>query len=272
MKILKIILGIFVAFFLVVGVPVIINECYKANCGYITVWDGADVLGYYGGILGSVIAVITLVATIIFTKKQIQRERFLKSEEEKWDRLDRIFLEILDSINPIKVLQSVMDNGYNAPSIAINCLQKYQMSCKVACDQLNAYLNIEDYPKFKNLIDTIAHQSNLFVDISQEAVEQYSDFRLWNYRDTALDMLKVENQYPGSHKADAITYSKEALDKTKDMTFSSIDARIKEVNEKFIKTYEEDYRSLLQLKGSTFEIVRRETESKADNILNLRRK
>lgn len=59
MKVIKIIFGIIAAIFLIVGIPIIINECYKANCGYITVWDGADVLGYYGAILGSIIAVAT---------------------------------------------------------------------------------------------------------------------------------------------------------------------------------------------------------------------
>ena len=77
MKVIKIILGIIAAIFLIVGIPIIINECYKANCGYITVWDGADVLGYYGAILGSIIAVATLAITIVFTKKQIQRDSFL---------------------------------------------------------------------------------------------------------------------------------------------------------------------------------------------------
>ena len=81
------------AVFLVVGIPIIINECYKANCGYITVWDGSDVLGYYGTILGSVIAVISIIVTIAFTKKQIQRDSFLKNENEKWDRLKSIFLQ-----------------------------------------------------------------------------------------------------------------------------------------------------------------------------------
>ena len=76
MKVIKIIFGIIAAIFLIVGIPIIINECYKANCGYITVWDGADVLGYYGDILGSIIAVATLAITIVFTKKQIQRDSF----------------------------------------------------------------------------------------------------------------------------------------------------------------------------------------------------
>lgn len=44
MKVIKIILGIITAIFLIIGIPIIINECYKANCGYITVLDGADVL------------------------------------------------------------------------------------------------------------------------------------------------------------------------------------------------------------------------------------
>ena len=109
MKVIKVILGIIAATFLIVGIPIIINECYKANCGYITVWDGADVLGYYGAILGSIIAVATLAITIIFTKKQIQRDSFLKNENEKWDRLKAIFMQTLSDINPMRVLKDVMD-------------------------------------------------------------------------------------------------------------------------------------------------------------------
>ena len=112
------------AVFLVVGIPIIINECYKANCGYITVWDGSDVLGYYGTILGSVIAVISIIVTIAFTKKQIQRESFLKNEDEKWKRLREIFLQILNDINPMRVLKDVMDNGFTDPTKAIHLFAK----------------------------------------------------------------------------------------------------------------------------------------------------
>lgn len=93
------------AVFLIAGIPIIINECYKANCGYLTVWDGADMLGYYGTVLGSIIAVATLAITIVFTKKQIQRDSFLKNENEKWDRLKAIFMQTLSDINPLRVLK-----------------------------------------------------------------------------------------------------------------------------------------------------------------------
>ena len=152
MKVIKAILSIITAIFLIVGIPIIINECYKADCGYITVWDGGDVLGYYGAILGSIIAAATLAITIIFTKKQIQRDSFLKNETEKWDRLKTIFLQTLSDINPMRVLKDMMDTGFTDSAKAICLLQRYQLDCKIANDILNAHLNIVDYPKLKNLL------------------------------------------------------------------------------------------------------------------------
>ena len=194
--------------FLVIGVPLIINECYKANCGYITVWDGADVLGYYGTILGAAIAVLTLVATIVFTKKQIQRDSYLRVETEKLSKLESIFLGILDSINPIETLKNVMDNGFSDPTKAINILQKYQLNCKTANDRLNAHLNMTDYPKFKVIIDTIANIAEEFVSISQGEIDQYSNLRLWAHRETASKMLHNEEIMPGSFSPKEIEFSK----------------------------------------------------------------
>lgn len=71
-KITKIVIAIMAAIFFIVGIPLIINECYKANCGYITVWDGADVLGYYGTLLGAAIAVLMEYADTI-TAERVKR-------------------------------------------------------------------------------------------------------------------------------------------------------------------------------------------------------
>ena len=38
----------------VVVVPVAINESYKYGVVYVTKWDAADVLSYYGTVLGAV--------------------------------------------------------------------------------------------------------------------------------------------------------------------------------------------------------------------------
>ena len=256
------------AVFLVVGIPIIINECYKANCGYITVWDGSDVLGYYGTILGSVIAVISIIVTIAFTKKQIQRDSFLKNENEKWDRLKSIFLQTLSDINPMRILKDVMDNGFTDPTKAITLLQRYQLDCKIANDLLNAHLNMNDYPKFKELIDSIATTAEVFVDISQKEIDRYSDFRLLQHKDTALEMLSIEKERPGSFSKENIAFNKDILEKTKTISHESINRQITQLNTEFIQAYEEKYRALLQLTGSTFETIDIETQRQADSMLS----
>ena len=254
--------------FLVVGIPIIINECYKANCGYITVWDGSDLLGYYGTILGSVIAVISIIVTIAFTKKQIQRDSFLKNENEKWDRLKSIFLQTLSDINPMRILKDVMDNGFTDPTKAITLLQRYQLDCKIANDLLNAHLNMNDYPKFKELIDSIATTAEVFVDISQKEIDQYSDFRLLQHKDTALEMLNIEKERPGSFSKENIAFNKDILEKIKTISHESINRQITQLNTEFIQAYEEKYRALLQLTGSTFETIAIETQRQADSMLS----
>lgn len=275
MKIKKIFIAfvtILGTFFLVFGIPFIINECYKANCGYITVWDGSDVLGYYGTILGSAIAIITLVATILFTKRQLQRESFLKNENEKWEILKSVFLQTLNSINPMRILKDVMDNGFTDPTKAIDILQKYQMDCKTANDLLNAHLNIVDYPKFKKLIDSIAEVAEMFVSISQKQIDQYSDLRILNYKDTALKMLMIEKDRPGSLSKEKIDFSENIIEKCKAISSENINLQIEKLNSEFVKAYEEKYRSLLQFTGATFESIALETQKQADNILHLRKK
>ena len=259
------------AVFLIIGIPIIINECYKANCGYITVWDGSDVLGYYGTILGSVIAVISIIVTIAFTKRQIQRDSFLKNENEKWDRLREIFLQILNDINPMRVLKDVMDNGFTDPTKAIHLLQRYQLDCKMANDLLNVHLNMSDYPKFKELIDGIATTAEYFVGISQKEIDQYSDLRIWQHKDTAQEMLRIEKEHPGSFPEDHVALNEEVIEKIKTISYENINLQITQLNTEFVQAYEEKYRALLQLTGSTFETISIETQRQADSILSFRK-
>lgn len=64
----------FVVAFLVLGVPIIINESYKASVVYITNWEAADVLSYYAVILSGCITIFTLVCTIEFTRRNTERQ------------------------------------------------------------------------------------------------------------------------------------------------------------------------------------------------------
>ena len=268
-KFFGIILIILCIAILVVGIPVAINECYKADCGYLTMWDASAMLGYYGAVLGTIITVVTLVVTITFTKKQIQRENLLKNESEKWSNLKSIFLDILANINPMVTLKEVMDNGFNDPTKAIHILQRYQMNCKTSTDLLNAYLNMNDYPKVKHLIDGITEMAEEFVTISSGEIEQYSDFRILQNKDSFFKIAEIEKTHPGSFSKENLASNQENIEKLKTISRESIDSQIWYLNGEFIKVYETKYRTLLQCIGSTFETIAIETNNEADGLLNL---
>ena len=268
-RVLKIILGILVISAFLVGIPIVINECYKANCGYSTAWDASAMLGYYGTILGAIITVVTLVTTITFTKKQIQRESFLKNESEKWSKLKSIFLDILSNINPMVTLKEVMDNGFIDPTKAIHILQRYQMNCKTSTDLLNAYLNMNDYPKVRHLIDGIAEMAEEFVDISSGEIEQYSDFRILQNKDSAYQMVEIEKARPGSFSKENLATNQEVIEKLKTISSEKINSQIAHFNSEFIRVYETKYRELLRDIGSTFEKLESASMQEADRLLNI---
>lgn len=135
---------------IVIGVPIAINEFYKLG-GYVTLWEAADVLSYYGSILGAFIAVGTLAVTIFFTRKQIQRDSYLKDKKETWLKIDESFTSALKAINPIPPMKESIENGREDASNAIITFQGYQLSCQTALDEVVPYLSEDDYLMWSNI-------------------------------------------------------------------------------------------------------------------------
>ena len=254
---------------LVIGVPLGINELYKKGPGYITVWDGADVLSFYGTILGTCATVLALVITIVFTRKQISRESYLKSESEKWARIESIFASALDTINPMRPIISAMDNGHLNPTATILRFEKYLISCKTATDQLNAYLNMKDYPKVKGLIDGIAALVEQVEPILQKEVKEYTKTRDLSGRNNAETILAIAAQNPNAFPKETIDFSKKIIENTSGVQLDDIVETINKLHGEMISIYHNVYHPLLQLKGSTFETINTETQKEADNILRI---
>lgn len=85
----KIIYGIIIFLFfiaLVFGVPIIINECYLKNDGYLTVWDGSDVFAYYASVLSFIGTVILGGITVWQNRKAIETNNKLVELETKSTR------------------------------------------------------------------------------------------------------------------------------------------------------------------------------------------
>ena len=262
---------IVVCAFAIVG-PLIINECYKSNSGYITLWSPADMLAYYGVVLGALVAIITVVVTIGFTRKQIQMENFLKQENEKWTKIEAIFANAIDKINPMHPLIETMDTGMKDPVAAITTFQKYRMMCKIALDQLNAHLCVNDYPKVKKLIDSICNATEIFDKISDGEIQAYSSLRDYSRRAVVKETLKIEKEHPGTFPAETIAFDYDVLKRTNGLHLDDLSKRIAEQNQQLVNAYQEMYRPLLQLKGSIFSKIYSETGESADNILDFERK
>lgn len=69
-----VIIGLLAVIIFVVVVPIIINECYKANSGYMTIWGAADVLTYYGTIIAAAGAAIGVFASIKVATKNYKED------------------------------------------------------------------------------------------------------------------------------------------------------------------------------------------------------
>lgn len=72
--ILKLIIVFFVSITLVFGIPIFINEVYKASEGYTTLWGASDVLAYYAVILSGIITILVLIATIHHNKEMCDKQ------------------------------------------------------------------------------------------------------------------------------------------------------------------------------------------------------
>lgn len=237
--------AVVIAAILIFGVPILINECYKHG-GYITVWDASAALSYYGAVLAAGVTIVTLWGTIVFTRKQIFRDSYLREEQEKWRKIETIFAEALNSINLVSIFIATMDNGSIDPTAAIHLLQKYQISCRTTADKLNAYLNIADYPKVKNLCDEMKTMSDRYYQIGQELVDEYTNLRLLTQRQEAQETLDIETKHPGTFPPEVVTFYANVLWDTDSMRLRDIQNNIANCNGKLISEYDSSFKELLR--------------------------
>ncbi len=74
MKNKHIICVVLAAILFVFLIPIAINELYKLDIGYQTVWGASEVLAYYAELLGSIIAIVVLIITVYFSRKDINKQ------------------------------------------------------------------------------------------------------------------------------------------------------------------------------------------------------
>ena len=261
------IIGLIAVIIFVVGVPIIINECYKTNSGYMTMWSAADVLSYYGTILGALVAAVTIVATISFARKQIQRENYLKNQIEKWTKIEEAFMKAASRINPYQSIIETMDHTLSDPDSSIIRLQRYQVELTCAFDQILIFTGKEDYLKFREAVREFEKiRDNLF-EITQDKIEAYGKLRKIEDCETAQKILawatdncEVLPEYVRSKCQRAV---EQACGLEPDAVYAEIDSATQAI----AKVHADEFRPALLKKKEIFEAIYRDIQEKADHIL-----
>ena len=98
----------------VIGIPVIINESYKVNSGYMTMWGAADALSYYGAIIAASIGVIGVYFTVYMANRNYR-------EDARNRILPYIAIDVINNKQPDPFLEGFGSEDYssmgNAPII-----------------------------------------------------------------------------------------------------------------------------------------------------------
>ncbi|MCD8356111.1 MAG: hypothetical protein LUE11_06030 [Clostridia bacterium] len=253
LKYSKGVLLVLIFVFLIFGVPILINECYKANIGYITLWGAADVLSYYGTLLGAAVAIFTLAVTIIFSRKQIIYEADLHQRQEKWNNIEKIINRALEDMHPLKMQQIMADAAENSkPEIFIIRLQMYEATARSSVDKVKLSVQAEEYEEIGAFIDEIEDAVKKFCEIKANYFELMQE--------TMADSLCV--QAVKNENADNALTSVCAISVCRDLM-----ERENEIQAKLAKVYKMEYCQLLLHKKETFGKINMQIWEKAEKKL-----
>lgn len=266
-KILFVIAVLLGVLLFVFGVPIVINECYKAG-GYETLWNAEEVLSYYGTILGATVSVAVLAATILFTRKQIRHDQFVNSQAEKWKSVDVIINQAIEAVQPLQVTQMVYtDAGYEHAGETINRLQGHIMNMKKSLDLLNCHLNSDEMQRLSAFIQQILSCMEEVESLASQMVQQLSCIQRNKRHENSKELLRLAFQSPGMVDEKRVRQYQNDLKANPYTSPDKISDEIGNIGLKLVGIYNTTYQSLLDKKREVFCNIERENMEKAEEIL-----
>ena len=227
--------------FLIVGVPVIINELYKLNRGYLTVWDGSDVLSYYGTILGAMETIFALIGTIHFTRRQIVYERYIRCETEKWERIESVFRTAITLAQPLTLYSIYMSNLSQQSVEGCAEMKKHMYDLWGTIDNIHGIVEDRDEPQIRGLLQELKKLAQKEDDISG----QY------------FDLLMAFQVFRGSGD-----------EESSGMKMALLLSQQQSVSDAVEQLHKKDYQLLLKLKKQCFGNIYGAVEEEAKHILH----
>lgn len=227
----------------VVGVPFAINELYKLDKGYITVWTGPEFLAYYGTILGAAATILTLTGTILFTRRQILFERYIQRETAKWEEIERLFRDAIILAEPIHLTTMFYNNVQNKTLDVCLEIETYMTGLSEAIDRLDVTIEEKDMPNLNELLKQLRE----IADEDSTIAKEY---------DTLLTRFWTLQSCPDTSREHVIMM----LDIAKERD---------EINLRAKNLREQKYHTLLQTKKQTFSKIYDDLDRNSQKILIL---
>ena len=203
-----------------------------------------------------------------FTYKQIQRDSYLRQENEKWFDVESVFSNALNTINLMPPLIETMEINGIEPKEAIKQIQRYQVNANICLDQILTSLDSADYRKVRTLSNSMERAREKFCQVMQNRAEIYEKLFRVNEKEIAERILEVEKQEQKSLPIRVRMRCQEAVARAHGLNFDELKIELEQLNEAIAKMHADIFRPLLQLKQRTFELIRTELSQKADRILN----
>lgn len=170
------------------------------------------------------------------------------------------------------VVEKTLDISPLHPGEIAHVLQRYQLSCQSALDDLITHLDKYECYKLKNIVEKFSIIAEEFCQMVSEEAEAYQDLRDLKDRDTAQKILCLERDHPGVMESADVEFWKEFLKDTAGKKESEIHQKIQQINARLIHKYKTEYMDLLRLKNTTFESIYNELQEEANFFLYFGRK
>lgn len=221
---------------LTIIIPLFINEAYKRDGLYETVWGAQDALSYYGNTLNAAVTAITVFITIKLTFKQLKRERYLEKRLSRLEKLDDIIMQALAAVSPMKIFGiSITDNdGLSYIKYWRNQLIDYNINIELALSTVESYVDLDKEPDVSNYIQNFKAASE-------------------NYKELANNVEKVLRFEDNPE-----------FNMTEPIDFQSLNKLSSEISEE----YSTSYQKLLSEKRKLFEVLYQKADDHADDILS----
>ncbi len=175
---------IIVCIILIIVVPIIINESYKMNKGYITLWDASDVLSYYAVVLSGIITIVALIVTIHFTSKDTEKQlNFYKSQvNTPFFTVDQVFQMGATSFNhsdtnvwekQIEIYENIDINENEKTEIEIVLINKGQGIAIEPKYQIDMIANSKMFSHIINKDDSISVFYDFYKNFNDKWIKSY---------------------------------------------------------------------------------------------------